>query len=301
MDFWILELDIGNENGRKNSMITVKLYVNRLKDFWRKYKRNKMAVTGLIILFLFIGIAALAEVIAPFKPFEIGMSSFMPPGMSQHPLGTDDLGKDIYSGVLYGMRTSFFIGVLAASSCVSIGMLVGVIAGYFGGIIDTILMRITDLFMTIPKVFLAILLVAFIGPTVWVVAIISWPTAARLMRAEFLSLKERDFVMAAKAMGFKDRRIILYEILPNAMTPIIVDGTIEIGYAITLEAGLSFLGLGDPMVPSLGYMLFKAQLFLRSAWWMSVFPGLAIIMVVWAFNLVGDGLNEALNPRLRET
>lgn len=273
------------------------------KIFWRRYKKNRFAVISSVLLILFIGVSILAPIIAPYNPLIIGSDYLLPPDM-KYVMGTDEFGRNVFHIVLYGIRTSLFIGILAALSCVSTGILIGALAGYFGGILDNILMRLTDYFLIIPKVFLAILLVALIGPTMWnvilVVAIVSWPNTARLVRAAFLSLKECDFVMAAKALGFSNFKIMFREIMPNVMPIIIVNGTLEIAYAITLEAGLSFLGLGDPSIPSLGYLLFKAQRFLRNAWWMSVFPGTVIFAIVMSINFIGDGLNDALNPRLRE-
>jgi peptide/nickel transport system permease protein len=273
------------------------------KMFWQRYKKNRFAVISFILLILFIGASALTPIIAPNDPLIIGPENLAPPSW-KYIMGTDELGRDVFHIVLYGIRTSLLIGILAALSCVSIGILIGALSGFFGGHVDNILMRLTDYFLIIPKVFLAILLCALFGPTMWnvilVVAIVSWPSTARLVRAPFLKLKESDFVTAAKALGASNFKIIFREILPNVMPIIIVNGALEIAYAITLEAGLSFLGLGDPSIPSLGYMLFKAQRFLRSAWWMSVFPGVAIFGIVISINFIGDGLNDALNPRLRE-
>ena len=281
----------------------ISMHIKRIKESWRRYKRNRFAVIAFVLMVLFIGVSVLAPIIVPVNPLIIGEERLAPPS-SKCIMGTDELGRNVFHIVLYGIGTSLFIGILAALSCVSIGILIGALAGYFGGTVDNVLMRLTDYFLIIPKVFLAILLVAFIGPSIWnvifVVAIVSWPTTARLVRAKFLSLKESDFVMAAKALGVSNLGIMFREILPNVTPVIIVNGTMEIAYAIGLEAGLSFLGLGDPSIPSLGYMLFKAQRFLREAWWMSFFAGVVIFAMVLSINFIGDGLNDALNPRLRE-
>jgi peptide/nickel transport system permease protein len=277
--------------------------ISGVTAFWQRYKRNRLAVLGLGITSVFVALSIVASLISPFDPLKMVGQPFLPP-MGSHPMGTDDLGRDIYSGVLYGSRISLIVGFLAAGTSVAIGMLVGGISGFFGGKIDDLLMRITELFMVIPRFFLALILVALFGANVWniifVIGILSWPGTARLVRAEFLSLKEREFVEAAKAQGAKNTSLVFEEILPNATPPIIVNGSLEVARAILLEAGLSFLGLGDPKLPSWGVMLSNAQRFIRSAWWMAVFPGFAIFLVVLGLNLVGDGLNDALNPRLKE-
>jgi peptide/nickel transport system permease protein len=219
-------------------------------------------------------------------------------------MGTDELGRDILSGVLYGLQTSLFIGFLAAILSALIGTLIGSVSGFSGGTVDSILMRLTEMFMVLPTIVVALVVIALFGSNVVnivvVIGVLSWPRTARLVRAEFYSLKERDFVLAAKAIGTGNMRLIFSEILPNATAPVIVTSSLQVSRAIVVEAGLAFLGLGDPMVMSLGRMLGNAQLFLRTAWWMAVFPGITIFLGALAFNVIGNGLNDALNPRLKE-
>lgn len=279
------------------------LRLDSLRDFWRRYKRNRLAVAGLIVTSSFVVLALVAPLVSPYDPQRMVGSTFDYPS-GEHPLGTDDLGRDLYSGVLHGARISLLVGFLAAATSILIGVIIGALSGYYGGKTDDLLMRIVELFLVIPRFFLALILVALFGSSLWnvilVIGILSWPGTARLVRAEFLSLKEREFVEAARALGAGNRNLMLDEILPNASSPIIVNGSLEVARAILLEAGLSFLGLGDPTLPSWGAMLSNAQTFVRQAWWMAVFPGLSIFLVVLGLNLVGDGLNDALNPRLRE-
>ncbi len=269
-------------------------------DFWRRYKRNRAAVLGVGVVLFFAALAFLAPFLAPFDPLATGKDSFHRPGW-RYLMGTDDLGRDLLSGVLWGARTSLLVGVLAALTSTLIGVVVGGLAGYYGGLVDDLLMRITEFFLVIPRFFLVLVIVALFGSSIWnvilVIGILSWPMTARLVRVEFLSIKEKEFVEASKASGATDLRIILRHILPNATPPIVVSGSLQIARAILLEAGLSFLGLGDPNQMSWGVMLYNAQRFLRHAWWTALFPGIAIFLVVMGFNLVGDGLNDALNPK----
>lgn len=240
--------------------------------------------------------------IAPADPFALSRDSFLTP-CRKHLLGTDDLGRDLFSGVVYGSRISLLVGFLTAGASSIIGIIIGGISGYYGGKIDDVLMRITEFFQVVPRFFLALVIIALFGSTIWnvilVLTILSWPMTARLFRAEVLKLRAQDFVTAARALGNSELYIIFVEILPNTLAPIVVNTSVQIAFAIILEAGLSFLGLGDPRTMSWGVMLFNAQQFLRRAWWLATFPGMAIFLVVLGFNLVGDGLNDALNPRLK--
>ncbi|OFX14875.1 MAG: ABC transporter permease, partial [Armatimonadetes bacterium RBG_19FT_COMBO_69_19] len=211
-------------------------------------------------------------------------------------------GRDIWTGVLFGARVSLTVGVLAATTSALIGTAIGSIAGYYGGGVDNVLMRGTEFFLVIPSFLLALILVAVSGPSIWnvilTIGLLGWPSTARLIRAEFLSLKQREFVMAAHAVGAGTARIVFRQILPNAAPPAVVMTSLGVASAILVEAGLSFLGLGDPNLFSWGLMLRNSREFLRIAWWMPTFPGLAIFLTVLSVNLVGDGLNDALNPRL---
>jgi len=226
------------------------------------------------------------------------------PPTANYPFGTDDLGRDIYSNVIYGARTSMMVGLLAAGISVLIGILVGAFSGYYGGKLDDLLMRSSEIFLVLPTFLLALIIVAIFGTNInniiFAIAIVSWPRTARLLRAEFLTMKEREFVEAARVLGSKHIDIMLSEILPNAIFPVIVNASLEVATAILTEAGLSFLGAGDPNVPSWGLMLNNAQNYLRVAWWMAAFPGAMLFLTCLSLNLVGDGLNDYFNPRLKE-
>ncbi len=271
-----------------------------MASLWRRYRRNRGSVFGLAVVLAVAAVAALSPWLAPYAPLSIGKDAFRPPDAA-HLLGTDDLGRDLLSGVLWGARVSLAVGLLAALTSTLIGVLVGAIAGYYRGVLDDVLMRVTEFFLIIPRFFLVMIIVALFGASLWniilVIGALSWPVTARLVRAEFLSLREQEFVESVRAMGAADRRIVLRHMLPNATAPIVVSGSLQIARAILMEAGLSFLGLGDPSHASWGVMLYNAQRFLRHAWWTAAFPGLAIFFTVMGFNLVGDGLNDALNPR----
>lgn len=271
-------------------------------EFWHRYRRNKGAVVGLVVLLLVLFVAATAPWLYPGSPWDMAGAPFRPPLTSGFPLGTDQLGRDVIAGIAHGARVSLMVGVVSTTVAVLIGGLIGALAGYFGGWIDDALMRFTEFFQTIPSFVLAIVLVAVFRPSiasiVVAIAIVSWPPVARLARGEFLALRQREFVQSAIVIGQSDLRIIFSQILPNALSPIIVAGSLNIASAILLESALSFLGLGDPNLMSWGYMIGAARNVIRTAWWMSVFPGIAIFVTVLAINLVGEGLNDALNPRL---
>lgn len=270
---------------------------------WSRFSKNGGAVIGLVILVLVVLMAIFAQLLFPFNPWDSVAAPFLKPfeetGLW---LGTDSMGRNIAAGIAYGSRASLLVGCAATIVAVSIGLLVGIPAGYLGGRFDEALMRLTEIFQTIPSFFLAILFVAIFQPSlssvVAAVGLVSWPPIARLVRAEFMRLKTSEFVEAALVQGIAKRRIILVEILPNCLSPLIVMASLMVANAILLESALSFLGLGDPNLMSWGYMVGSSRSMLRLAWWMCFFPGLAIFMTVLAVNLVGEGLNDALNPRL---
>ncbi len=289
--------------------------------FWTRLARHKLAVVGLAVLVLMVLAAVLAKQLSPFDPNAIdevhwqGMP--LPPCFQDaahcggHQLGTDDVGRDILSRLLFGARISLTVGLFAVIMEVLIGSILGAIAGYYGGIIDYALMRVTDVFLSIPLLPLLLVLTAIVaasstkaalsfGVIVVIIGALSWPNVARLVRASFLSLREREFAEAARAIGNNDGRIIFRHLLPNAVAPIIVQATLDVANVIILESTLSFLGLGiQPPTASWGNMLANAQSDLQTAWWSAVFPGICILITVLAINYMGDGLRDALDPNLR--
>ncbi len=272
-------------------------------SFFARFAQNRGALVGLIILLLIITMAILAPLLFPESPWRMVQRPFLPP-LSQDgfPLGPDTMGRNVASGLMHGAWVSLLIGLVSTSVALLIGVPLGAIAGYYGGIIDDVLMRFTEFFQTIPNFALAIVLVAIMQPSitsiVLAIAIVSWPPVARLVRAEFMSLRNREYVEAARLVGQSNTTIILRQILPNTLSPIIVLASLMVATAILLESALSFLGLGDPNVMSWGYMIGAARTVIRQAWWLSFFPGVAILLTVLALNLVGEGLDDALNPKL---
>jgi len=273
------------------------------REFSYQFVQNRAALAGLCAVSSLILISILAPLLTHFTPFQLAAGPFQPPNLS-HYMGTDNMGRDIFSGIIYGARTSIAVGVLATMTSVSIGIFLGALSGFYGGKIDHFIMRTTDTFMIIPAFFLAVLVVAFFGATIvnviLVIGVLSWPPIARLIRAEFMKWKHMLFVDAARILGAKNMNLIFEQILPNTIAPAVVLGTLQVGHAILIEASLSFVGLGDPNVMSWGYMLRNAQTYIGHGWWMPVFPGLAVLCTVLAVNLVGDGINDAINPRLRQ-
>jgi peptide/nickel transport system permease protein len=296
-----------------------------MRLFWQRFKRNKLAVAGGIMVALLFCVAIFAPLIAPYDPNEIDRHQILEPPSSRHLLGTDDLGRDVFSRVIYGSRISLAVGFVAVGIATFIGVVLGALAGYYGGWMDRIIMRFIDIMLSIPTFFLILAVIAFIDPNIWrellpawiarpleliimdlnilnimiVIGLTSWMGVARLVRAEFLSLKEREFVLAARALGASNMRIIFRHIMINSMAPVFVYAVLGVASAILVESALSFLGLGvQPPTPSWGNILTLGKDNMEIAWWLSVFPGLAILITVLSYNLLGEGLRDALDPRL---
>ncbi len=275
------------------------------KMVWRRFKQHKLAMFGLCFLIFMYLVAIFAPLIAPQSYRATDTPNRLKGVSREHLMGTDHLGRDVFSRVIWGSRVSLSVGFVAAGVAVLLGTVVGAVAGYFGGVIDNVLMRFTEVVMSFPTFFLLITIVSIVERSIFnimlVIGITSWPGLARMVRAEFLSLREQEFVLAAKALGASDSRIIFRHILPNAMAPIIVSATLQIGGAILTESSLSFLGLGIPEpFPSWGSILNAGRTNLRQAPWITFFPGIFIFLTVLAFNYVGDGLRDALDPRLKD-
>jgi peptide/nickel transport system permease protein len=272
-------------------------------SFVRRFARNRGAVVGCLVLLAVIAVAALAPVLYPASPWRLVGRPFLAPyALERFPLGTDALGRDVMAGLMHGARVSLLLGVVSTAVALIIGVPLGAAAGYAGGLVDDALMRLTEFFQTIPSFALAIVIVAILQPTiasiVLAIAIVSWPPVARLVRGEVLSLRSREYVQAAITLGQTTPRILVAQVLPNTLAPIIVMASLMVASAILLESSLSFLGLGDPSLMTWGYMIGAGRTRLIEAWWISFFPGIAIFLTVLALNLVGEGLNDALNPRL---
>jgi len=272
-------------------------------NFLKRFIRNRGAVIGLVILLAVVVFAVIGPTLFPQSPWRMVGRPFMAPfTMDRFPLGTDMLGRDIAAGLVHGARVSLLIGIVSTVVALLIGVPLGAIAGYASGFVDDALMRFTEFFQTIPSFALAIVLVAVLQPSmasiVLAIGVVSWPPVARLVRGEVLSLRSREYVQAAVTIGQSTPRIIFSQVLPNTIAPIIVMGSLMVASAILLESSLSFLGLGDPNLMSWGYMVGAGRTRLLDAWWISFFPGIAIFLTVLALNLTGEGLNDALNPRL---
>lgn len=278
---------------------------NYLRDIvWRRLRRNRMALAGaaiVAVMFIMAGVASLTSV----DPAAIDVGQRLLPPSPSHLLGTDDLGRSVLVRMLYGARISLLVGFVAVGISTLIGILFGALAGYYGGWIDAVIMRFVDIMLCFPAFFLILAVIAFLEPSIWnimiVIGLTSWMGVARLIRAEFLSLRQREFVLAAQALGVSDGRLIFRHILPNALSPVLVSATLGVAGAILTESALSFLGIGvQPPTPSWGNMLITGKQTLGSAWWMSVFPGVAILLTVLGYNLLGEGIRDALDPRLDE-
>lgn len=274
-----------------------------MNDFWKHFSRNRGAVLGLVILVFMVIVSVAAPFLYPRSPWAMVQRPFLPPfTMDQVLLGTDPVGRDLAAGLAHGARVSLLVGLVSTLVSLLIGIPIGAIAGYFGGVVDDVLMRFTEFFQSVPSFALAIVLVAIFQPSITsiivAIAVVSWPPVARLLRGEVMSLRSREFVEAAVLSGQTHPTIIWRQILPNTVSPIIVLASMMVAAAILIESSLSFLGLGDANVMSWGYIIGAGRTVIRQAWWVSFFPGLAILLTVLALNLVGEGLNDALNPRL---
>jgi peptide/nickel transport system permease protein len=273
-----------------------------MRNFVHTFLGRPAGAVGLALLGFVCLMAALAPVLYPASPWDMSGIPFSRPGENGMLLGADTLGRDVASGILHGARVSLLIGIASALAAVGIGVLLGCVAGYAGGLVDMAIVRFTEIFQTIPSFVLAILMVAILTPSlgtiILAIALVSWPPLARLTRAQVMSVSQREFVQAARCQGQSTVSIVLRHVLPNAISPVIVAGSLTVAAAILIEAALSFMGLGDPNFMSWGYMIGSGRTVIRQAWWMSVFPGFAILLTVVAINLVGEALNDALNPRI---
>lgn len=267
--------------------------------------RNRLAVIGGILVLLVFILSIFAPFFSPYDPSAIDIKNILVGPSLSHPLGTDDLGRDVLSRMLWGGRVSLKVGFVAVGIATIIGVMLGSLAGYYGGWIDSVIMRSVDIMLSIPTIFLVLAVIAILEPSIInimiVIGLTSWMEPARLIRAEFISIKEREFVISARAIGASDNRIMLLHILPNGLSPILVSATMGIGAAILVESALSFLGLGvQPPTPSWGSLLSSGKDNIEIAWWLSAFPGLAILLTVLGYNLLGEGIRDALDPRQRE-
>ncbi|MFB0526281.1 MAG: oligopeptide ABC transporter permease [bacterium] len=273
------------------------------KIFWRRFKRNKLAMLGALIIFSLAVVAVIAPFIAPFNPNQQDVLHRLEPPSPKHPLGTDDLGRDLLSRIIYGTRVSLLVGFVAIGIAIMIGSFLGLLSGYFGGWLDAVIMRFVDIMLCFPTFFLILMVIAFLEPNIWnvmvVIGLTGWPGLTRLVRGECLSVREREFIQAAKVLGLSNIRVMFVHLLPNVMAPILVTATLGIGGAILTESALSFLGLGvQPPTPSWGNILTAGKDYITVAWWLSLYPGLAILITVLSYNLLGEGLRDVLDPRM---
>ncbi len=271
-------------------------------DVMKLVWQNPLTLIGFIIISSILLLAAIAPLIAPYDPNAIDVKAILLAPSQLHLMGTDGLGRDVFSRMLYGARISLMVGFVAVGIATLVGIVLGAIAGFYRGWVDTVIMRTVDVMLSIPTFFLILAVIAFLSPSIWnimiVIGLTSWMGVTRLVRAEFLSLRNREFVLAAQALGAKDFRLIFGHLLPNSLTPIIVSSILGIASAVLVESGLSFLGLGvQAPQASWGNILTDGKEYIQFAWWLSLFPGLAILLTVLGYNLLGDGLRDAYNPR----
>jgi peptide/nickel transport system permease protein len=298
--------DIGTSSSPLESSLSSGIDRRKNVSVWDRFRRHKLALGGLGVLFILTLIAIAAPLLAQHGPYTTDLSAYRSPPDGSHLLGTDSAGRDVLARLMYAGRISLSVGIVAVGLYVAIGLLLGGLAGYFGGLVDSLIMRLADVVLSFPSIIVIITLVAILGPSIWnvmlVIGLLGWPPIARLVRAEFLTLRERDFVVASQAVGADHSRVIFRHILPNAMTPVIVNATFGMAQAILLEASLSFLGLGvQPPTASWGNMLNEARsiTILEEMPWLWIPPGVMIALAVLSINFVGDGLRDALDPRAR--
>jgi peptide/nickel transport system permease protein len=277
-----------------------------VRGFWRAFRRNKLALVGGVVVAILVALALLAPRIAPWDPNRLDVRKILDAPSKAHPLGTDQLGRDVLSRMLYGARVSLAVGFVSVGIATMIGIALGAAAGYHGGTIDAMVMRLVDLMLVFPRLFLLLAVLAFLRPSIWtimaVIGLTGWMSVARLVRAEFLSLKEREFVLWSQSIGASSFRTIWRHILPNAIGPVLVAMTLGIPAAILTESGLSFLGLGvQPPHATWGNILNEGKDAIEIGWWLSAYPGLAILVTVLSYNLLGEGIRDALDPRLRQS
>lgn len=271
---------------------------------WRRFRKNRAALAGGLIVLTVFWVAILAPIIAPRDPYEINVEKILRPPSFEHPFGTDPLGRDVLSRIIWGARVSLWVGFVAVGIALLTGILIGALAGFYRGPIDTVLMRFVDIMLAIPTFFLILAVIAILEPSIWnimiVIGLTGWMGVARLVRGEFLAIRETDYVTAARAQGAGDLRLIVRHILPNALSPVYVAAVLGVAGAILTESALSFLGIGvQPPKASWGSILTAGKDNIEIAWWLSVFPGLAIFITVLGYNLLGEGLRDALDPRLK--
>ncbi len=274
------------------------------KDFRKRFWKNRMAVVGSVIVVLLFIVSLLAPWFAPYDPNAIDLKNVLAPPSGGHPFGTDPLGRDVLSRMIWGAGISLKVGFVATGIAILIGTMLGAVAGYYGRWVDAVIMRFVDIMLCFPSFFLILAVIALLEPSIWnimiVIGLTGWMGVTRLVRADFISLKERDFVQAARVIGAGDLRIIFLHILPNAMASVLVTATLGVAGAILTESALSFLGIGvQPPTPSWGNILTAGKDNIDIAWWLSFYPGLAILITVLGYNLLGEGIRDALDPRLR--
>lgn len=272
--------------------------------FWPRLRRNPLALAGGAVVISLFFVSLLAPLISPYDPSAINAWKVLSPPSLQHWFGTDELGRDVLSRVLYGARISLKVGFVAVGIAVFIGTVVGLLSGYYSGLVDATLMRLVDIMLCFPAFFLILAVITFLEPSIWyimmVIGLTGWMGVARLVRAETLSIREMDYIMAARCIGCSSSRIMFRHILPNAISPVLVSATLGIAGAILTESALSFLGIGvQPPTPSWGNILTSGKDYIEFAWWLSLFPGLAILVTVLSYNLLGEGIRDALDPRVK--